>query len=70
VLFDDAFVGAPCPRCGYEFDVQIIDVRIERRVHCPNCKVAVDLRDESASMYGAQAEAEAAIGSILRTLGD
>jgi phage FluMu protein Com len=46
---DGAFVDLECPRCRYPFDVQLLDVRVQARVFCPNCKVGIQLVDEEAS---------------------
>jgi predicted RNA-binding Zn-ribbon protein involved in translation (DUF1610 family) len=42
-------IDVPCPKCGYELEVQLVDVRLESRIFCPNCKATILLRDEGAS---------------------
>jgi hypothetical protein len=42
-------IDVSCPRCDYAIDVALIDVRLEGRVFCPNCKTTIQLRDSGAS---------------------
>lgn len=64
-MFEQTFVDLPCPRCGYPSEVQLLDMRLESRVFCPCCKVAIQLIDDRASMRVAPQQAEDA----LRRLG-
>lgn len=40
-----------CPKCGFGFGVQLIDVKTERNVYCHNCKVTIHLQDSEASAH-------------------
>jgi predicted Zn-ribbon and HTH transcriptional regulator len=42
---ESLLVSVSCPICGYEFDVALIDVRLEARTFCPNCKKPIQLVD-------------------------
>jgi hypothetical protein len=64
-FLDGEFVDGPCSGCGYPLWVELIDVRIERRIFCPCCKAAVQLVDAGASNDAAMREVDAA----LRRLG-
>lgn len=66
---DGTFVEIRCPRCGYVLEVQLADVREQRRVFCPACKIAVQLVDRDASMSTALDEIEDAVNDVMRKLG-
>jgi hypothetical protein len=59
------FVSTECPACSYALDVQLIDVRLQRIIFCPNCKASVQLVDHEASMAGAHRKIENEINRIL-----
>lgn len=44
-------ISIECPRCGYEDDVQFVDIKSEKSVYCHNCKVSIQLKDENASVH-------------------
>ena len=60
-FLDRAFVTVACPRCAYPLDVQLLDVRIQARIFCPNCKVEVRLTDAGASTEVATRQIDAAL---------
>jgi rubredoxin len=62
--FESLLVSVECPRCGYALDVQLIDLRLEARIFCPNCKIEIQLMDESASVHGAGEDIEAAMSRL------
>jgi hypothetical protein len=62
--FESILVPVECPRCGYAVDVQVIDVRLEGRIFCPNCKIPIQLVDKSASVHGAGEDFEAAMSRL------
>jgi hypothetical protein len=62
--FDDFLIEAPCPACGYEFDVHLTDIRLEGTTFCPNCKRMIQLRDENASLEVGLREIEQALGAF------
>ena len=45
------WIDIECPKCGYKYVVQLIDVKTERIVFCHNCKSSIQLIDEKASTY-------------------
>jgi hypothetical protein len=65
MFLDGVFTDVPCPRCGYEMSIQLVDARLERRLFCPCCKSAVQLVDAGASGHGAMRQVDEA----LRRLG-
>jgi len=42
-------VAVSCPACGFSFEVQIIDVRVQAYRMCPCCRVRIHLVDEGGS---------------------
>jgi uncharacterized Zn finger protein (UPF0148 family) len=63
-FLDRTFVTVACPRCAYPLDVQLLDVRIQARVFCPNCKVEVRLADDGASTEVATRKIDAALEQL------
>lgn len=61
-------VDAECPRCRYEMNIELLDVRLERRVFCPACKVAIELRDDGASAHAAVASVDRALDELQRAI--
>ena len=67
-LIDGLFIVANCPRCSYGMDVELRSVELQETVFCPCCKVAIQLVDENASLYGAQEEIDSALESLQREI--
>ena len=65
-LIDGLFNVVDCPKCGYGMDVELRSVELQERVFCPCCKVAIQLVDAYASLYGAQEEIDSAIEELHR----
>lgn len=65
---DNHPIDVPCPQCGYEMEVHLIDVRLESRVFCPNCKATVLLRDERASTETGFREVDRAMRDLEKSL--
>ena len=64
--FESLLVSVPCPICGYEFDVAVVDVRLEARTFCPTCKKPIQLVDAEASAHRTGEDIEAAIRDLKR----
>ena len=67
-LIDGLFIVVNCPKCGYGMDVELRSVELQETVFCPCCKVATQLVDANASLYGAQEEIDSAINDLQRQL--
>jgi predicted RNA-binding Zn-ribbon protein involved in translation (DUF1610 family) len=65
--FNDQLIDAPCPLCGYELEIRIIDIRLESREFCPNCKATILLRDEEASTETGLREVDRAMRDLEKT---
>lgn len=63
-LMDRAFIDAPCPRCSYPVEIQLLDVRLQRRVFCPNCKVEIQLVDDDGSAEIGLRKIDAAVDQL------
>ncbi len=42
------FLETPCPRWGYVQEVELLDLRLHRRIFCPACKSSIQLIDADA----------------------
>lgn len=40
-----------CPTCEYINDVQFVDIRLESKIICPNCKTIIELSDDDGSVH-------------------
>jgi uncharacterized protein (DUF2225 family) len=49
-------VDIECPKCKYEFQVLLREVKLESIVICHNCKIEIQLKDENASAYSVQSQ--------------
>ena len=65
-LMDTLFIVVNCPKCGYGMDVELRSVELQGTIFCPCCKVAIQLVDSNASLYGAQEEIDSAIEGMHR----
>ena len=65
-LIDGLFIVVDCPKCGYGMDVELRSVELQEPVFCPCCKVAIQLVDAYASLYGEQEEIDSAIEELHR----
>ncbi|MBI5539674.1 MAG: hypothetical protein HY951_06415 [Bacteroidia bacterium] len=45
------WISINCPKCSYEFDIQLIDAKSEKNVYCHNCKLTIRLQDSEASVH-------------------
>lgn len=50
---DNLWIEIYCPKCKYQFEIQMIDARLETTVYCHNCKCSIQLKDEEASIHNA-----------------
>lgn len=67
-LLDRAFITINCPACTYALDVQLRSVRLEDRVFCPCCKIAIRLVDAEASTHVAHADIDDAMTELQQTI--
>ena len=67
-LLDRAFIPIPCPACSYPLDVQVRSIRLEDRVFCPCCKIAIALVDADASTYTASTTMNEAMADLQATV--
>jgi uncharacterized Zn finger protein len=50
INFYTTWLEINCPKCSYQIDIQLIDVRDEITVFCHNCKTNIQLFNEDASV--------------------
>lgn len=48
---NDSWIEVNCPKCQYLLDVKLVDVKLEKKIYCHNCKITIQLKDESASIH-------------------
>ena len=68
--FDRAWLRVPCPRCGYEIDVQFRMALLGDVVFCPCCKVRIHPSDDRASGYRARRSIHNALEQFQNDLKD
>ncbi len=66
VVFEQAFIEVDCPRCRYPMSVQLLDVRLEAVVYCPNCKASIQMCDEDSSVDTGLKRIDDAMSDFLR----
>ena len=67
-LFEGTFISAPCPKCGYAMDVELVSVQLQESIFCPCCKATVRLIDADASFHAAQVDIESTLRDFSRQL--
>ena len=67
-LLDGMFIVVDCPRCSYGMDVEFRSCELQEKVLCPCCKIAIQLVDDNASVFGARKEVDSAIKDLQREL--
>ncbi len=59
------WIDVPCPNCGYENDTQLIDIKLQSRIYCLNCKTSIQLMDEDASTHRGISSIDQALDDLL-----
>ena len=70
--FNYIWIDIECPKCKYQEEIQLIDVKSEISIFCNNCKSTIQLHDNEASVNtGVESINNALKGleSILRKFG-
>lgn len=65
---DNVWVTVSCPKCNYQFDVLILQIRLEDYVFCPCCKIDISLKDDDASVNKVNREIENSIKDLMSSL--
>ena len=65
---DRALLQVPCPRCGYEVDVQFRLAQLEDVVFCACCKARIRFSDDGASGSRARRSVHDALTELQRTI--
>lgn len=63
-----SLVSFPCPRCGYEVEIQLLDARVQAYRYCPCCRARIRLVDADGSMFGALEEIDLAMKQLNKAL--
>jgi len=65
---DEIWIDIECPKCNYSFEIQMIDVRLEKVVYCPNCKCSIQLHDSDASVHTSTRDINIALSDLDKTI--
>lgn len=65
---DEIWININCPKCNYQFEVQMIDARLESRVYCHNCKCIIQMKDSEASVHTSIKDINKAFSDLDKTL--
>jgi Zn ribbon nucleic-acid-binding protein len=65
--FNYTWVDFICPKCGYQDQIQLIDVKTEKLIFCNNCKISIHLIDNEASVHRSIENINQAINGLVST---
>lgn len=65
---DEIWIDIYCPKCNYQFEIQMIDARLESKVYCHNCKCTIQLKDNEASVHTSTKDINQALNDLDKTL--
>ena len=65
---DNTWIDIYCPKCKYQFEIQIIDARLESKLYCHNCKCTIQLQDNEASVHTSTRDINQALNDLDKTL--
>jgi hypothetical protein len=66
INLDNLSFDVECPKCGYPFEIEILDARLESRIFCPNCKSGIQLKDKDCSAHDAQEQIHTAMKDLTK----
>jgi macrodomain Ter protein organizer (MatP/YcbG family) len=69
-MFDNSWIEAPCPNCGFVNDVMFRQIRLQERIICTGCHRIIQLIDEHVSAERGEREINNAIVSLKSQLKD
>lgn len=49
--FEKTWTEIECSKCNYKNDLQLLDIKLETKIYCSNCKTCIQLKDDNASFY-------------------
>jgi hypothetical protein len=61
-------IDVDCPRCGYTFDIQLLDAACQVHRRCPCCRVGIRLVEPDGSVSGGIEDVEAADRDLERAM--
>lgn len=66
MILDNSWIQVACPQCGYESDVTLLDVRLQSRVFCHNCKVIINIIDNNVEVYKAVNDVDRMLRNLFK----
>lgn len=67
---DRQLVAVDCTRCGYPFEIQLLDASCQVRRRCPCCRIRIRFEEPDGSVSRGIADAHGALRDLERALGD
>lgn len=64
-----ALIDVECPRCGYGFEVEMLDAATGVARWCPCCRIRIQLTEGGGEVHGAMEDIDAAIRDLQKMLG-
>ncbi len=65
---EQTLVPVPCPRCGYEFDIEMVDVTCQVYPWCPCCRVRIQLSEGRADVSGPLQAIDSAVADLHKSI--
>jgi hypothetical protein len=66
---DHVDIEAPCPRCGYRLEIQMVDVRTQAWRWCPCCRAQIRLTEPDGSVSGSTDQIRRALRELNAEIG-
>lgn len=63
-----SLIAFPCPQCGYEVEIQLLDARVQAYRFCPCCRERIRLVDSDGSLFGALEAVDLAMKDFTNSL--
>lgn len=67
---DQVLLHIPCPSCGYQLEVQVVDARTQVWRWCPCCRARVRLVEPDGSVSVGLTAANQVMRKLEATMGD
>lgn len=62
------WIDLDCPSCGYNFDVMVMDIKLEEPCFCHNCKKLIHLVDADATFHTGLNQVDQAVKDLEKAL--
>lgn len=45
--FVKTWIEVDCPKCNYKNDIRLLDIKLEAKIYCSNCKTSIHIKDDN-----------------------